>query len=346
VAADSVTNSGIASAAAIAESKLALNHPTHDNANDPTSGQKAALVGSSGTPSSGNAYVTDADPRNVNARTPVAHTHPAADTTSGVFAGARIPAVDLAHLASICVGPAKILQWDDAGEAACIATPSGPSTYAASASAGGPATTAAQLAANGANCSAGRSPLGVDTLGAAEGCFAVLPLTGGALTGPLRVPNGAAYTDVVLQIGEATTGFANDGGILRAWVSGAEYLRINSNVVRVVAGGRSKDARVSSAENGVYDINPFQVGGDQSTGMNNGPSTGQVVLAGSGVAVVLADGVVGMVTVNKRLALVPSSGWTCNSGAKGQAYVASGDGSWCTCNGTAWTATPITGVCN
>lgn len=35
----------------------------HDNANDPTAGQKAALVGTVGTPGAGNKYVTDADPR-------------------------------------------------------------------------------------------------------------------------------------------------------------------------------------------------------------------------------------------------------------------------------------------
>lgn len=39
-------------------------------ANLPTSGQKAALVGTSGSPGGGNPYVTDADARNTNARTP------------------------------------------------------------------------------------------------------------------------------------------------------------------------------------------------------------------------------------------------------------------------------------
>ncbi len=39
----------------------------------PTAGQKAALAGSSGTPGAGNTYVTDADSRNTNARTPTAH---------------------------------------------------------------------------------------------------------------------------------------------------------------------------------------------------------------------------------------------------------------------------------
>jgi len=39
----------------------------------PTSGEKAALAGTSGTPSDSNRYMTDADTRNTNARTPTAH---------------------------------------------------------------------------------------------------------------------------------------------------------------------------------------------------------------------------------------------------------------------------------
>jgi len=42
--------------------------------------------------------------------------------------------------------------------------------YAASTTEGGPATTATALDANGGNCAAGSYPLGVDTLGAIEGC--------------------------------------------------------------------------------------------------------------------------------------------------------------------------------
>src|SRR6185369_5401648 len=45
----------------------------HTNANDPSAGEKAALAGTSGTPGSGNKYVTDGDARNTNSRTPTAH---------------------------------------------------------------------------------------------------------------------------------------------------------------------------------------------------------------------------------------------------------------------------------
>ncbi|MCL6566121.1 MAG: hypothetical protein K6U09_06830 [Acidobacteriia bacterium] len=73
IADGAITDAKVATNAAIAESKLALNFPTHSNANDPTAGEKAALAGTAGVPSATNRYVTDADPRNSNARTPTAH---------------------------------------------------------------------------------------------------------------------------------------------------------------------------------------------------------------------------------------------------------------------------------
>lgn len=63
-------------------------------ANSPTSDQKAALAGTSGTaPSLSNKYVDNADTRMTNARTPSAHNHAASETTSGTFDAARIPVV-------------------------------------------------------------------------------------------------------------------------------------------------------------------------------------------------------------------------------------------------------------
>jgi len=89
-AAKLVENAEVHASAAIAESKLALNYATHSPANDPSAGEKAALPGTSGTPSVSNKYVTDADARNTNARTPTAHaaTHipGAADPVAGVGA--------------------------------------------------------------------------------------------------------------------------------------------------------------------------------------------------------------------------------------------------------------------
>lgn len=68
-----VANIDVAANAAIAESKLALNFPTHSNANDPSAAEKAALAGTSGAPTGANRYVTNNDSRNTNSRTPTAH---------------------------------------------------------------------------------------------------------------------------------------------------------------------------------------------------------------------------------------------------------------------------------
>ncbi len=53
-----------------------------DDSRFPTSGEKNALAGTSGTPGSGNKYVTDGDARMTNARTPSAHTHPQSEITN------------------------------------------------------------------------------------------------------------------------------------------------------------------------------------------------------------------------------------------------------------------------
>lgn len=73
IADGAITNVNVAAGAAIAESKLALQYPTHSNLNDPSATEKAALSGTSGTPSAGNKFVTDQDLRLSNARTPSSH---------------------------------------------------------------------------------------------------------------------------------------------------------------------------------------------------------------------------------------------------------------------------------
>ncbi len=61
---------------------------SHANTNDPTADEKAALVGTSGTPSTSNKYVTNADSRNSDARVPTAHTiDGASHTVAGRTAG-------------------------------------------------------------------------------------------------------------------------------------------------------------------------------------------------------------------------------------------------------------------
>ena len=123
-----ILNAHVDPGAAIVESKLALNNPTHSNANDPTAGQKAALAGSSGTPgdlnryvtavdptfinipsvgekaallgTSGvpgvlNEYVTDDDPRNTNARTPTSHGDSLHDATVAALSAGKVPTAEL-----------------------------------------------------------------------------------------------------------------------------------------------------------------------------------------------------------------------------------------------------------
>ncbi|HLA37013.1 MAG TPA: hypothetical protein VJZ02_00935, partial [Candidatus Brocadiales bacterium] len=66
-----LVNADIAAAAGIVESKLSLNYATHSPANDPTTDEKGALAGTNGTPSGTNKYLTNSDPRNTDARTPI-----------------------------------------------------------------------------------------------------------------------------------------------------------------------------------------------------------------------------------------------------------------------------------
>jgi hypothetical protein len=121
-AAKLVENADVAGAAAIAESKLALNFATHSAANDPSSGEKAALAGTSGTPGSGNKFVTDGDARNTNSRAPTSHGASLHDGTveatankgaasgyAGLDAGSKVPT---AQLGGVGADSTKFLRGD------------------------------------------------------------------------------------------------------------------------------------------------------------------------------------------------------------------------------------------
>ncbi len=73
LAAGVIVDANVSATAGIEEYKLALNYPTHSNINDPTSGQKAALAGTAGSPSATNLYVTGLDSRLADSRNPLAH---------------------------------------------------------------------------------------------------------------------------------------------------------------------------------------------------------------------------------------------------------------------------------
>lgn len=63
----------------------------------PTTGQKNALAGTSGTPGSGNPYVTEQDPRLSDARDPTSHSHVDAELPAGLARDAEVTAAVEAH---------------------------------------------------------------------------------------------------------------------------------------------------------------------------------------------------------------------------------------------------------
>jgi hypothetical protein len=87
-----------AAAAVIVVHEAANDHSLlHSNSNDPTSDEKAALAGSSGTPpTAANPFVDDADTRLSDNRTPTAHNHAGADINSGTIDGDRLPGLSAA----------------------------------------------------------------------------------------------------------------------------------------------------------------------------------------------------------------------------------------------------------
>lgn len=66
----------------------------------PSAGQKNALAGTSGTPGAGNPYVTDADARLSDARTPAGHSHVDGDLPAGLARDSEVAAAVTAHEAA------------------------------------------------------------------------------------------------------------------------------------------------------------------------------------------------------------------------------------------------------
>ena len=120
------TTAPVLPAASIAEAKLVLNFATHSPANDPVADEKAALAGTSGTPSVTNKYVTDVDARNSDARTPSAHVHAEADVTGLVTDLSTL--TDAAHC-TLSVG-AGIFDPTDGGTYLFSLQPEAPSASA------------------------------------------------------------------------------------------------------------------------------------------------------------------------------------------------------------------------
>lgn len=65
-----------------AKTVLGISDSGGTDPNLPTSDEKDALAGTSGSPSAANPFATDQDPRMTDARTPLAHGHPQSDITN------------------------------------------------------------------------------------------------------------------------------------------------------------------------------------------------------------------------------------------------------------------------
>jgi len=100
-----------AEVAGAAAGAVGTHEGTYDHTDLPTADEKAALAGTSGAPSAANEYVTDADARNSDARTPVAHTHGGGDITSQV-ADAASADVALAVAWAAITGKPAVLGGD------------------------------------------------------------------------------------------------------------------------------------------------------------------------------------------------------------------------------------------
>lgn len=255
--------------------------------------------------------------------------------------------------------------------------------YAASVSEAGPATTATALAANGANCSAGQAPLGVDASGAVEGCFTPaggspdgsgteLQFRGGsstfsAVTGS-SVSSGAVTLGSTLTVPTVSGGGSLSGNlILSTNSSGTKGVLCLEDCTSSSAGWKAttlagapaiRYVRADFGAGAASIANMFAVPNETAPTATMEPAMlamstdGEIRWRdGSTATVGSVDAQIshvngGMIVIHTLLKLTPTSGVTCDAGAKGVLYVASGDGTLCSCNGTTWTPTPLSGTCD
>lgn len=140
--------------------------------------------------------------------------------------------------------------------------------------------------------------------------LSILTADGGGI-GYLKV------NEIYMQAGN----FNAAGALLRISPNGIDLgnagsIEFNSTTNANASNSADSDVGVSRSSIGVFSVD--------STGKGNGLGTVRAA----------------------KVQYVPTSGWTCNAGAKGLTYVASGDGSFCSCNGSVWTPTPLLGTCN
>lgn len=141
-------------------------------------------------------------------------------------------------------------------------------------------------------------------------------------TGGTQIPASTVFNHVVLRIGEANTGFANEGNALRVFVAGNEMVRFQSSNFRVVAGGNPVAPDITSCSNGAYSLVSIQPdGADDDTGLAHGGNADEVVLAAGGAATVMGKFASGAARVG-FLGATPAVQQTGGAATAGAAYTA------------------------
>jgi len=190
---------------------------------------------------------------------------------------------------------------------------------------------------------------GTATVTATTGTGAPVRATSATLTTPSF--SGGIAGD--LQFGGTTSSFpmfsrtGNEMKLRNADDSGYTNLRLdrvytfNGNTIKVQLSGDANSVGLASNAF-IFWISSSDVGGAGSgdTGLARGGTAGVVT-----VDTTTAGNAAGTLKVTK-IQYVPTGGVTCNSAVKGLTYVASGDGTFCACNGTSWSPLPATGTCN
>jgi hypothetical protein len=212
-----INNTHVSPTAAIDESKLALNFPTHTNANDPTADEKAALTGTFGIPSVSNRYVTESDPR----------------IGSSILIPTANIVTDMTNLATIAAA-----QYDK-----------GQPIYLHDTAPGGNANVGTPLYYNsttGANPWNYLSWIGVGTTGVARAPFIAFTGAGCVFAAPMVL--GLSFT----LIGSGTTAFLNGGAsVTTTWQIGDIFTDNSSSQDLTFGAGKYLVGRVEFSSSGI-----------------------------------------------------------------------------------------------